>query len=345
MFMTTMMATCGRTRILTTGSRFQFRSLATAPTPSKPPTPPSRLTIWTLLFPITIAGGSYLYTTQIHQPKNEELIKKRKAKERPVAALDGESFREFQLKDVVPITHNTSRFRFALPEGTAELGLPTASCVVTKFVRGVKPDGKLDVVIRPYTPVEDPAEGYTGYFDLIIKKYPDGPMSNHIFSLKKGDTLNIKGPIAKYPYVSNKDAHIGMIAGGTGITPMLQVIQRVFSNPSDKTKLTLIFANVTKEDIILKEYWDSLEKEHKGQFEVFYTLDKPTDDWKQGKGFVNEDMINKFMPKPGQGKVFICGPNPMLAHVSGLKAKDYTQGEIGGLLKKLGYTSEDIYKF
>jgi len=38
-----------------------------------------------------------------------------------------------------------------------------------------------------------------------------------------GDTLAFKGPLPKYKYAPNIKKEIGMIAGGTGITPMLQV--------------------------------------------------------------------------------------------------------------------------
>ncbi|KAJ3417126.1 hypothetical protein HDV05_006985 [Chytridiales sp. JEL 0842] len=287
------------------------------------------------------AGGYYYYTQQ-----NVTAVKKKIVVENPVPALTGANeFKPFVLDEIIPLTHNTSTFRFKLPESTTELGLPTASCIVAKYVKGQKPDGKPDVIIRPYTPAEDPAEGYTGHFDLIVKKYPNGPMSSHIFSLKKGDSLLMKGPIPKYQYESNKDGHIGMIAGGTGITPMLQVIQRIFSNPADKTKVSLIFANVTEKDIILKDYLDGLAKKYPDQFKLFYTLDKPPAGWTLGSGFINEDMIQKNMPAPGKGKVFICGPSLMLNHVSGSKAVDFSQGEVGGLLKKLGYTTNDVFKF
>ena len=36
------------------------------------------------------------------------------------------------------------------------------------------------------------------------------------------------------------------MAGGTGITPMLQVIDAVLDNKADKTKLSLVFANTTE---------------------------------------------------------------------------------------------------
>ena len=34
-----------------------------------------------------------------------------------------------------------------------------------------------------------------------------------------------------------------MIAGGTGITPMLQIIEQCLKDPNDDTKLSLLFAN------------------------------------------------------------------------------------------------------
>lgn len=46
-------------------------------------------------------------------------------------------------------------------------------------------------------------------------------MSKHIHNLKVGDELEIKGPIAKYNWDEKPVKNVGMIAGGTGITPMV----------------------------------------------------------------------------------------------------------------------------
>lgn len=43
-----------------------------------------------------------------------------------------------------------------------------------------------------------------------------------------------------------------MIAGGTGITPMYQIIKSSLKNPNDKTELALVYANVDELDI--REY-------------------------------------------------------------------------------------------
>ncbi|KAJ3023978.1 NADH-cytochrome b5 reductase [Thoreauomyces humboldtii] len=295
---------------------------------------------------VVTAGAYYLYTQQ--QADSTQKIKAKldaNAKANPVPALDGKTFIPFALKEIEDMNHNTKRFRFALPQGTTELGLPTASAVVTKMVDGVKADGKPNVVIRPYTPVEDPADGYTGTFDMIIKKYPNGPMSTHIWSLKPGDTLDVKGPIAKHAHKANEYQKITMLAGGTGITPMVQLIQRILSNPEDKTKMTLVFANIAEEDIILRDYFDAVAKKNPGQFEVRYVLEKPPQGWKGETGYISEKLVKEVAPAPGTGKVFVCGPNPMVAAISGTKAKDFSQGQVGGILKKLGYAESDVYKF
>lgn len=259
-----------------------------------------------------------------------------------IPALKDDVFQAFTLKEIIPINHNTKTFRFALPENATQLGLPITSFLLTKFQKGTKPDGKPDMVIRPYTPVEEPG---ADYFDLIVKVYPSGNMSSHIHNMNVGDSLEMKGPIKKFEYKANEFQHVGCIAGGSGLTPMLQIMHAIDRNPADKTKVSFIFANITEQDIILREQLDKLVNKHKDQFKVHYVLDNPPAGWTGGAGFVNQQMLNELMPKPGQGKVFVCGPPPMVNHISGSKAPDFSQGAIGGLLKKMGYTENDVFKF
>lgn len=83
-----------------------------------------------------------------------------------------------------------------------------------------------------------------------------------------------------------------MIAGGTGITPMLQIIRAIIRGRSkgDKTEIDLIFANVNEEDILLREDLDQLAREDKN-FRVHYVLNNPPEKWSGGVGFVTADMI------------------------------------------------------
>jgi cytochrome-b5 reductase len=231
------------------------------------------------------------------------------------------------------------------------------AALITKFKSGdmEKP------VIRPYTPISDEGKAFVslipdcwlirlgerGYLDLMIKRYPNGPMSEHIHSMVPGQHLDFKGPIPKYPWSPNKHNHIALIAGGTGITPMYQLTRGIFSNPDDKTKVTLISANVSEEDILLKKEFEELENEYPNRFRVFYTVDQPPPSWPYGTGHVTKELLQKVIPDPKEEnvKVFVCGPPGMYKAISGMKKSPSDQGELDGILKELGYSKEQVYKF
>jgi cytochrome-b5 reductase len=275
---------------------------------------------------------------------------KRKASLTP--ALKPDAFVPLRLISSERVSHNTSKFRFAFPNDQQLAGYNVASCLLVKATCGVldKQTGVKTVqdVIRPYTPTSSPDA--RGYLELVIKQYPDGPMSNHIFNLKVGDQLLFKGPIAKIKYETNAWSHIGMIAGGTGITPMLQVIHRALSDPADKTKVTLVFGNISSDDILLKKELDALAGQYPDRFKVHYTLDKPTESWKGFRGFITSDMLKEAgLPNASDDKVMVmvCGSSGMLKHVCGDKNPDKSQGEVdpNSVLGKLGFTKDKVFKF
>lgn len=70
------------------------------------------------------------------------------------------------------------------------------------------------------------------------------------------------------------------MAGGSGITPHYQLIDAALSDKTDTTKWTLIYSNVTEEDILLRKEWDSLAKANPDRLKVVYTLDQPPAGWK-----------------------------------------------------------------
>ena len=121
---------------------------------------------------------------------------------------------------------------------------------------------------RAYTPTSLTDD--KGTFELVIKVYPNGKVTEHLFNMKEGDEIMVKGPFPKFKYVPNMKKRLGMLCGGTGIAPMLQVIKEVLRNPDDKTEISLVFANETFEDILLKSTLDELAGKHtnfKGNFE------------------------------------------------------------------------------
>ncbi|GAA5931637.1 hypothetical protein JCM3775_006908 [Rhodotorula graminis] len=219
-------------------------------------------------------------------------------------ALDPKQWQRFKLIDKIVLSPNTAIYRFALPKGTV-LGLPIGQHVSVSATIG----GKL--VQRSYTPTS--SDDDVGFFDLLIKSYPTGNISKHVGELKVGDYVDIKGPKGQMRYSPAYAKNIGMIAGGTGITPMLQIIRAAIKNPQDQTKLSLIYANVAESDILLKSELDSLAAKHPDQFKVYYVLNNPPEGWKGGVGFVTKEMIEEHLPVHAPDhKALLCGPPPMI---------------------------------
>ncbi|CAI7566405.1 unnamed protein product [Penicillium manginii] len=231
---------------------------------------------------------------------------------KPRKVLNPTEFQNFELKEINNISHNVAIYRFALPRPTDILGLPIGQHISLAATI----EGQPKEVVRSYTPISSDNEA--GYFDLLVKAYAQGNISKYLTTLKVGDTMKVRGPKGAMVYTPNMCRHIGMISGGTGITPMLQVIEAIIRNRprnggNDTTKVDLIFANVNSEDILLKEKLEKLAKED-ADFNVHYVLNNPPQGWTGGVGFVTPDMIKEHLPAPAADvKILLCGPPPMVS--------------------------------
>ncbi|XWS28454.1 hypothetical protein CRYUN_Cryun25bG0070400 [Craigia yunnanensis] len=215
------------------------------------------------------------------------------ATKKPKGCLDPEDFKEFKLVKRTQLSHNVAKFKFALPTPTSVLGLPIGQHI---SCRGKDQHG--DDVFKAYTPTT--LDSDLGYFELVIKMYPQGRMSHHFREMCEGDYLAVKGPKGRFKYQPGQVRAFGMLAGGTGIAPMFQVARAILENPNDKTNIYLIYANVTYEDILLKEELDDLASKFPNRMSVYYVLNQPPEGWNGGVGFVSKEMIQAHCPAPAQ---------------------------------------------
>ncbi|KAJ2003961.1 NADH-cytochrome b5 reductase [Coemansia thaxteri] len=246
--------------------------------------------------------------------------------------LHSSEYRKFKLVKKVQVSPNTARYRFALPSPDAFLGLPIGRHI--QLMATV--DGK--EIARSYTPTS--TDNDKGFFELVVKTYPTGVISSYLDKMSIGDTINVRGPRGAFKYAPNMARAIGMIAGGTGITPMYQIIQHILGNPDDKTLVSVVFANVNEDDILLKEQLEEWAARHEN-FKVTYVLNNPPGGWTGATGFVSKDLLLQHMPAPaGDIKVLVCGPPPMV------KAMDAHLSELGfDKAKVISKPEDQVFKF
>jgi cytochrome-b5 reductase len=256
-------------------------------------------------------------------------------------------FKKFKLIEKIDVIApevgcHTMLFRFGLPLNHA-LALPCGQHISIKGFNESKA-----MVVRQYTPTTN--EHTLGHFDVIIKIYPTGQMGNYLKNLPIGSFVELKGPNGNIRYKGNglftirrvnettrTAAHVnysvknvGMIAGGSGITPMLQIIQSVSQDLNDSTKLSLIFGNRTVGDIMCRGEIEAIAERNKN-FNYHFMVDS-TDDptWTGGVGFITKDTLKQRLPAPGADTmILLCGPPPMIkATIANLNAIGYTDDMI-----------------
>lgn len=252
---------------------------------------------------------------------------------KPSSAMKVDEFQPFRLIEKVELSHDTRQFKFALQTPKTRLGLPVGQHITLRFT---DQSGKNHQ--RSYTPVSgDETPGTVTFVIKVYKanvhpKFPEGgKMSQHLDSLSIGDTMDMKGPKGHLTYLGQgkftvkqmrkplserKAKHFGMIAGGTGITPCLQVIHAILRDSKDtSTTVSLIFANQTEGDILVRDELETIVREHPDRFKLHYTLDTPPSEWKYSTGFITKDMIKAHFPaasEDGSAQILMCGPPPML---------------------------------
>ncbi|CAN1173490.1 Nitrate reductase [NAD(P)H] [Linum perenne] len=240
------------------------------------------------------------------------------------------------------LSHDVRLFRFALPAEDQVLGLPVGKHIFICVTVG----GKL--CMRAYTPTT--IVDAVGHFDLVVKvylegihpKFPNGGvMSQYLNSLEVGSTVDVKGPLGHIEYLGRGKftvhgkpkfgKKLAMVAGGTGITPIYQVIQAVLRDPEDRTEMYIVYANRTEDDILLRDELDEWARTDE-RLKVWYVVSKSKRaGWGYSTGFITEGILREHLPSGSNGEALAlaCGPPSMI------------QFAVQPNLEKLGYNVKE----
>ncbi|SGY20627.1 BQ5605_C016g08109 [Microbotryum silenes-dioicae] len=257
--------------------------------------------------------------------------------------LNKSKWKAATLISIEKLNHDSRNYRFALEYPEQQLGLPTGQHVYARLRRKVSPGDAEDkggvpivegeLVQRAYTPVS--SNTAQGFLDLLIKVYfrtPDFPeggrMTLGFDELQIGDKVEFKGPLGSFRWlgkgmcnwkgVKRRARNIGMICGGSGITPIIQVMRGIIHDSEDiDTNVWVLNANKTEADILLRAELEELGKlVGPSRCRQHLVLSKGPADWAHSKGRINKQMLIDHLPPPGPDSlVLICGPDPMINEI------------------------------
>lgn len=271
--------------------------------------------------------------------------------------------------------------RYGLPEGRSMLGVQPSvpTCIKVEYEPAVEGHRTL---AKSYSPVSHPNRGQD--FELIVKAYPyreGGGVGKYLCDMEEGASIQAA---LKPERVMHGHSHvigrgwnnIGLVAGGTGIAPLVQIATIALDTPhsslNSKPTVHLLFINHTLQDILAKDEIQALVDQHPQHFYVTYAFTReqlnqrlPADThnirYLNGRGDAN--MAKAALPKPsapasdGQTTdtmVLVCGRDGFVAHWAGPVARQPTtdgskgpkiQGPLLGVLAQAGFTEDQVFKY
>ncbi|KAI9152410.1 mitochondrial peripheral inner membrane protein [Blastocladiella emersonii ATCC 22665] len=242
---------------------------------------------------------------------------------------------------------------------TLTLGLPSslarrvAACPVP-FHFDVK---NADLIVaRSYTPVgiDRASEAGSATAQVLVKRYPVGETSKWMHRRQPGDEIELCGPLHDWVLPSPSDAGfaassepatLGMIAGGSGVTPFLQILEAALESPASPAtaaaqawpKFSLLYLATDHDAMLGRDRLDALAAAHPDRLRVTYLV--------PGRRQLSGDVLRESMPAPGRGLVAVCGPDGMIRTIAGDRGREYgTQGPLRGMLRELGYSASEVHK-
>ncbi|NXF10803.1 NB5R4 reductase, partial [Smithornis capensis] len=223
-------------------------------------------------------------------------------------------YRKCKLVSKTEVTHDTKLFCLMLPKGT-HLRVPIGQHVYLKqIIAGTE-------VVKPYTPVlpfllldfQEASHQDGVHIYLMIKIYSSGLFTQALDHLQIGDCISVSNPEGNFKKSQvHTSEDLILLAGGTGFTPMVKLLNFALTEVSCLRTVKLIFFNKTEDDILWRNHLEQLALEDE-RFEVQFILSQPTKDWVGKQGKISSSLLSEFVKrskKDSKVLICICGPTP-----------------------------------
>lgn len=160
---------------------------------------------------------------------------------------------------------------------------------------------------RHYSIANVPGEdGTVSEVELHLKRHPGGVATDRwaFGSMVLGERVELSGPLGDFRCADlDSDGGVIMIAGGTGLAPILSILQTLLAARPDR-EVHLYQSARTEGELYGQELLDKLESRY-ANFSVKPCLTRQT--WDGRTGYASEMVIEEFSTLRGWSG-YLCGP-------------------------------------
>lgn len=207
-----------------------------------------------------------------------------------------ESF-ELEVVDVVEETDDARSISFGVPAGAEEQFRYRPGQFLTLAV----PSDLTGVAARCYSLSSSPLGA--GPLTITVKRTVDGYASNWVCDhLRVGDTIRVLPPSGIFTPAS-LDSDLLLLAGGSGITPVMSITRTALAEGSGR--IVLFYANRDERSVIFAEELTRLSAEHPERLQVVHWLESV-------QGLPSQDQVRAFASAFTSYDAFVCGPAPFM---------------------------------
>jgi ring-1,2-phenylacetyl-CoA epoxidase subunit PaaE len=219
------------------------------------------------------------------------------------------SYLPLKVREVVKETADTVTLYFEQPEPFLEYKPGQFLTVILDF-EGKEQRRSYSLCTLPFV---DPYPG------ISVKRVDGGLFSNFLNEkIFPGKTINMLPPMGHFTadFHSKNQRHFFLVAGGSGITPIMGILKSVLVN-EPKSKVTLLYCSRNEEQIIFKKELEKLEAANPERLQVIHNLSQPTDSWTGLRGRLTKDRVQNLVQKAESEsdftkEYFICGPDGIM---------------------------------
>ena len=207
-----------------------------------------------------------------------------------------------ELVKITPQTHDAKTLRFAVHGERKCDALPGQFLTFSFLFEGKKET-------RCYSICSSAAR--SGYVEITPKRVDNGCVS--VFLNERaflGMTVEATGPYGKFCFDRTRDKNIVLVAAGSGITPMMGMLQYIDDLSLD-TQVTLLYCVRTGADIIFKQEMEEL-RARLTNFRYAVMLSAPHAEWTGASGHISREFIGNMVPAVRDQLFFLCGPPPFM---------------------------------
>jgi len=146
-------------------------------------------------------------------------------------------------------------------------------------------------------------------FEMLIRVFPEGPLSHFLASMEPGAPLAFRGPSGRSMLPKDDDdSELVLLATGVGISPFHALLLDVLRS-GDPRRIRLFWGLRLAEDICMTDELDALARRHRN-FSYAVSLSQPPDAWTGLRGRLTES-VPPLLETLGGKRYYLSGNGAM----------------------------------